>query len=63
VPVRKNVNVAVSAYITGQAGLKLYEYLRKLGQSDLYCDTDSLIYIQNVGEAPKVKTGLSGRPN
>jgi hypothetical protein len=53
----KNVNVAVAAYVTTQARLKLYEYLSKLGDSVLYCDTDSVIYIQNVGEPLKVETG------
>ena len=53
----KNVNVAVAAYVTTQARLKLYEYLSKLGDSVLYCDTDSVIYIQNVNEPPKVETG------
>ena len=53
----KNVNVAVAAYVTTQVRLKLYEYLKKLGKSVLYCDTDSFIYIQNVDEPPKVKTG------
>ena len=32
----KNVNVAVAAYVTTQARLKLYEYLRELGESVLY---------------------------
>jgi hypothetical protein len=53
----KNVNVAVAAYITTQARMKLYEYLRELGESALYRDTDSVIYIQKVDEAPKVETG------
>jgi len=53
----KNVNVAVAAYVTTQAHLKLYEYLRELGESVLYCDTDSVIFIQNEDEAPKVHTG------
>jgi len=34
----KNVNVAVAAYVTTQARLKLYVYLSKLGKSVLYCD-------------------------
>jgi hypothetical protein len=54
------VNVAVAAYIATQARLKLYEYLRELGESVLYCDTDSTIFIQKVDESPKVKTKLSG---
>jgi hypothetical protein len=39
----KNVNVVVAAYMTTQARLKVYEYLRELGKSVLYCDTDSVI--------------------
>ena len=35
----KNVNVAVAAYVTTQARLKLYGYLSKLGKSVLCCDT------------------------
>jgi len=34
-----NVNVEVAAYVTTDARLKLYEYLSKLRQSGLYCDT------------------------
>jgi hypothetical protein len=54
---RKNVNMAVVAYVTTQDRLKLDEYLRALGKSVRYCDTDSFIYIQKVDEAPKVETG------
>ena len=53
----KNVNVAVAAYVTTQARLKLYEYLSELGESVLYSDADSVVFIQNVDEPPKVKTG------
>jgi hypothetical protein len=49
------VNVAVAAYITTQARLKLYDYLRELCESVLYCDTDSRIFVQKVNEIPKVK--------
>ena len=48
--------MAVAAYLTAQARLKLYDYLSKLGKSVLYCDSDSVIYIQNVDEHPKVET-------
>ena len=53
----KNVNVVVAAYVTTQAQLKLNELLRELGESLLYCDTDLVLYIQNVDETPKVKIG------
>ena len=49
--------MAVAAYVTTQARLKLYEYLSELWESLLYCDTDSVIFIQNVDELPKVRTG------
>ena len=41
----KNVNVAVAAYVTNQAWEKLYEYLSELGESVLYCDTDTVVYV------------------
>jgi hypothetical protein len=50
----KNVNVAVAAYVTTQARLKLYVYLSKLEQYILYCDTDVVNYVRNVDELPKV---------
>ena len=49
--------MAVAAYVTTQVRLTLHEYLRELWESVLYCDTDSVIYIQNVDEAPKMHTG------
>jgi len=47
---------AFAAYVTNQAWLKLYEYLRELLQSVLYCETDSLFYIHKVSENPKLKS-------
>ena len=64
IAVGKNVNVAVAAYVTTQARLKLYEYLSKLRESVLYCDTDSVIFIKKGNDPPKFQNrGLSGRPN
>ena len=48
--------MAVTAYVTTQARLKLYDNLSELGESVLYCDTDSVIFIQNVDEPPKMRT-------
>ena len=53
----ENVNVAVAAYVTIQARLKLYEYLCELGECVLYCDSDSVIFIQNVDVPRKVRAG------
>ncbi|XP_070171144.1 uncharacterized protein, partial [Polyergus mexicanus] len=38
-------NVAIAAYTTAQARLKLYEYLERLDRRVLYYDTDSCIYV------------------
>jgi len=50
----KNLNVAFAAYVPTQPRVKLYEYLSKLRNCP-YCDTDSIIYIHNVDEYPKVE--------
>ena len=56
IAVGKNVNVAVAAYVTTQARLKLYGNLSILGESFLYCDTYSVIFVQNDNDPPKFKT-------
>jgi len=53
----KKANVALSAYVTTQRRLKLYEYLSKLREPALYCDTDPVIFIQKHNDPPNVKTG------
>jgi len=50
--------VAVAAYVSTQAWIKLYEYLSKLGQSVLYYDTESVIFIQKDNEPQKWKSYL-----
>lgn len=46
----ERTNVVIAAYTTAQARLKLYQYLEKLGQRSLYCDTDSIIFISRHGD-------------
>jgi len=41
--------------VTTQARLKLYEYLSKFGQSVLYCNIDSVIFVQKDNDPPKLK--------
>lgn len=41
------VNVAIAAYTTTQARIKLYGYLDQLGDKVLYYDTDSVIYVSD----------------
>ena len=43
-------NVVIVSYTTAQARLKLYQYLEKLGQRSLYCDTDSIIFTSRQGD-------------
>ena len=51
-------NVAIAAYTTAQARLKLYTFLEKLGKRVLYYDTDSCIYInENIPGEYKIPTG------
>ena len=48
--------MAVAAYVSTQARLKLYEYLSKSVRSLLYCDADSVIFIEKDNDPPNVKT-------
>jgi hypothetical protein len=42
-----NTNIFVAAYTTANARLRLYDMLSKLDKAVLYCDTDSIIYVDN----------------
>lgn len=44
----QNLSLVTGAYTTAQARLLLYEQLHRLQHRMLYCDTDSIIYIENV---------------
>jgi len=46
VPNLRHTNEVIDAYITAGARIHLYRYLDRLGEKSLYCDTDSVIYIQ-----------------
>jgi hypothetical protein len=43
--------------VTTGARLKLYTYLDALKERAIYCDTDSVIYIQKCGQPPTVTCG------
>ena len=45
VPESSQTNVVIAAFTTSLARLHLYNYLEKVGEGGLYCDTDSVIYI------------------
>ena len=52
---RYNVNIFVALYTTANARLRLYEELDRLGTAACYCDTDSIIYLDDGSNS--VKTG------
>lgn len=56
-PVLRHTNEVIEAYVTTEARLKLYKYLDLLKEMAMYCDTDSVIYIQKCGEPPAVTCG------
>lgn len=45
-----NTNVAVAAFVTCQARLKLFEEIDRLQERVLYFDTDSIFYVSKLGE-------------
>lgn len=45
-----HTNVVIAAYTTAQARLKLYSYLKPLGDRILYCDTDSVVFTTGLGQ-------------
>ena len=49
--------MAVAAYVTTKARLKLYEYLSEMGASVLYGCNDPVVFLQKDNNPPKVKTG------
>jgi len=46
----RHTNEVIGAYVTTGARIHLYRYLDRLGERAIYCDTDSVIYIQNEDE-------------
>ncbi|XP_065203901.1 uncharacterized protein LOC135833993 [Planococcus citri] len=50
------INPVLSAHVTAEARLVLYSYLEKLQDRVLYCDTDSIIYIERPGDE-QIETG------
>lgn len=50
VKTRGGTNVVIAAYTTAQVHLKLYSYLKRLGDWNLHADTDSIIFTARPGE-------------
>ena len=47
----------IEAYVTAEARIDVYCYLDSLQERALYCDTDSVIYIQPTAEPLLVQFG------
>ena len=54
IPVSPNLNIFVACFTTCWARLRLYAALEPLGERVLYYDTDSIIFLQDEGQANPV---------
>jgi len=52
-PPLKRINDVLASYVTAGARIHLYSYLNRLEEKALYCDTDSVVYVE-----PRVEPGL-----
>jgi len=52
VPNLSHTKEVIGAYVTAGARIHLYRYLDRLRENAIYCDTDSVIYVQ-----PRDETG------
>jgi len=57
VPSLRHANEVMGAYVTAGARIHLYRYLDRLQEKAIYCDTDSVIYIQPKDEPSLIETG------
>jgi len=57
VPYLRHTNEVLGAYVTSGARMQLYRYLDRLGVRAIYCDTDSVMYIQPKDEPNLIETG------
>jgi len=51
-PSLRHTNEEIVAYVFAVARNHLYDYLDRLRENAIYCDTDSVIYTQTNGEEP-----------
>ena len=53
----RHTNEVLVAYVSAGTKFHLYNYLDRLGERAIYCETDSLIYIQPKDEPNLIETG------
>jgi hypothetical protein len=56
-PSLRQTNEVIGAYVTTGARIHLYRYLDLLQERALYCDTDSVFYIQDENEPTLIECG------
>jgi hypothetical protein len=56
-PSLRHTNEVLGAYVTSSARVHLYSYLDRLQEKALYCDTDSVFYIQGEDESMLIECG------
>jgi hypothetical protein len=56
IPSLRHTNEIIGCYVTAGARINLYSYLDSLKEKAIYCDTDSVFYVQPDNEAPLFKT-------
>ena len=54
VPSLRHTNEVIGAYVTAGATIHLYRHLDMLKENAIYCDTDSVTYIQAKGDGPQL---------
>ena len=57
VPIQPQTNKVIGPYVTALARIHLYRFLDQLQDNAIYCDTDSVIFIQPSGEPWPIGTG------
>ena len=57
VPNLRHTNQVIGAYVTAGSRIHLYGYLYWLWENAIYCDTDSVIFIQPSAESWPIPTG------
>jgi hypothetical protein len=57
IPNLKHTNEVLGAYVTAGARLRLYNFLDIVQENALYCDTDSIIFVQKENEPPMIECG------
>jgi hypothetical protein len=57
IPSLRHTNEFLGTYVTSSARVNLYSYLDRLHEKALYCDTDSVFYIQREDESMLIECG------